>query len=83
MRHRQSANQPKAAHRMHRLPEQPVSVELLCRLSRLFTYLLRRLDWETLRFADKRRLERALARLESDVALARTITRAGAGKKDG
>ena len=83
MTHPDNANPPRSARALPLTPAQSGSVELLCRLSRLLTHQLRRLDWNTLRFSEKRRLERALARLQNDVSLARTITRADAGKKDG
>ena len=51
-----------------------VAVDLFCRYARLLAHLLRRMDWSALCFADKRRLDRALARLQSDLTLTRAIT---------
>ena len=83
MTHPCNAKPPRSARAMPPPSAQSSSTEMLCRLSRLLTHQLRRLDWSTLRFSEKRRLERALARLQNDVSLARTVTRADAGKKDG
>lgn len=59
----------------------------LCgRVARLLHHALTGLDWPGLRFADRSRLDRALAQLESDIALARTVAgshgrQAGSRKK--
>ena len=82
MTHPDNANPPRSARALPRPPAQSSSTELLCRLSRLLTHQLRRLDWSTLRFSEKRRLERALARLQNDMSLAQTITQADTAKKD-
>ena len=83
MTHPCNANPPRSARALPPPPAQSGSTELLCRLSRLLTHQLRRLDWSMLRFSEKRRLERALAKLQNDVSLARTITQADTAKKDG
>ncbi len=47
---------------------------VLCgRMARLLHHALTGLDWPGLRFADRSRLDRALAQLESDMTLARTV----------
>jgi hypothetical protein len=46
---------------------------LCARMARLLHHALTGLDWPGLRFADRSRLDRALAQLESDIALARAV----------
>ena len=56
---------------------------MVCRSACVLAHQLRCLDWATLRALDKRRLDGVLARLDSDLALARSITHAEAGRQDG
>ena len=53
---------------------------LCCRMASLLHHALTGITWPDVRFADRSRLDRALARLESDIGLARMVIAASRDK---
>lgn len=58
-------------------------VILCCRMARLLRHALSGITWPCVRFADRSRLDRALAQLESDIRLARTVVTASQNEAGG